>query len=80
MANKLIAITGGIGSGKSFALSILKNEGFITLSSDIITAELYEKRKIKLILKKMFPSAVKGLFNLKIDRKEIISCKGAYNV
>lgn len=71
MANKLIAITGGIGSGKSFALSILKNEGFNTLSSDIITAELYEKRKIKLILKKMFPSAVKGFINPKIDRKEI---------
>ena len=71
MANKLIAITGGIGSGKSLALSILKNEGFNTLSSDIITAELYEKRKIKLILKKMFPSAVKGFINLKIDRKEI---------
>lgn len=71
MANKLIAITGGIGSGKSLALSILKNEGFNTLSSDIITAELYEKRKIKLILKKMFPSAVKGFINPKIDRKEI---------
>ncbi len=71
MANKLIAITGGIGSGKSLALSILNNEGYNTLSSDAITAELYEKRKIKLILKRLFPSAVKGFFNPKINRKEI---------
>lgn len=71
MAKKLIAITGGIGSGKSLALSILKSEGYYTLSSDQITAELYEKRKIKLLLKKMFPVAVKGFFNPKIDRSKI---------
>ncbi len=71
MANKLIAITGGIGSGKSLALLILSSEGYQTLSSDAITAELYEKRKIKLILKKMFPDAVKGFFNLKLDRKRV---------
>ena len=71
MAKKLIAITGGIGSGKSLALSILKSEGYYTLSSDQITAELYEKRKIKLLLKKMFPFAVKGFFNPKIDRSKI---------
>ena len=71
MAKKLIAITGGIGSGKSFALSVLLDAGFSVLSSDKITAELYEKRKVKLTLKKMFPSAVKGFFNPKIDRKAI---------
>ena len=71
MAKKLIAITGGIGSGKSLALSILKSEGYYTLSSDQITAELYEKRKIKLLLKNMFPVAVKGFFNPKIDRSKI---------
>ncbi len=71
MSNKLIAITGGIGSGKSFALSILMSEGFHTLSSDQITAELYKKRKIKLLLKKLFPDAVKGFFSPKLDRNKI---------
>ncbi len=69
--NKLIALTGGIGSGKSLALSALKDAGYNTLSCDEITSDLYEKRKIKLILKKMFPTAVKGFFNPTIDRKEI---------
>lgn len=69
--NKLIALTGGIGSGKSLALATLKDAGYNTLSCDAITSELYEKRKIKLILKKMFPTAVKGFFNPIIDRKEI---------
>ena len=71
MAKKLIAITGGIGSGKSLALSILLDAGFYVLSSDDICAKLYERRKVKLILKKLFPSAVKGFFNPKIDRKAI---------
>ena len=71
MAKKLIAITGGIGSGKSLALSILFDAGFYVLSSDDICAKLYERRKVKLILKKLFPSAVKGFFNPKIDRKAI---------
>ncbi|MBQ7235810.1 MAG: dephospho-CoA kinase [Clostridia bacterium] len=69
--NKLIALTGGIGSGKSLALATLKDAGYNTLSCDAITSDLYEKRKIKLILKKMFPTAVKGFFNPIIDRKEI---------
>lgn len=68
---KLIALTGGIGSGKSLALSALKEAGYATLSCDAITGELYKKRKIKLMLKKMFPTAVKGFFNPIIDRKEI---------
>jgi hypothetical protein len=52
MKNKhLVAITGGIGSGKSLALSALKEKSYLVLSSDKIVSELYEKRKIKLLLK-----------------------------
>lgn len=69
--NKLIAITGGIGSGKSCVLSILNKAGYNTLSCDEITSQLYQKRKTKLLLKKLFPSAVKGFFNPKINRQEI---------
>ena len=71
MNKKLIALTGGIGSGKSLAVNALKGAGYNTLSCDEITADLYKKRKIKLILKKLFPTAVKGFFNPVIDRAEI---------
>ena len=71
MKNKVIALTGGIGSGKSTVLSILENARYRTLSSDKIVAELYQKRSVKKILKRLFPSAVCGFINLKIDRKKI---------
>ncbi len=72
MKNKhLIAITGGIGSGKSLALSALSKKGYLVLSSDKIVSELYEKRKIKLLLKTLFPTAVTGRIKLNIDRKII---------
>ena len=71
MKNLKIALTGGIGSGKSTALKILQDAGYKTLSSDEIVSKLYEKRKVKKLLKKLFPNAVTGFFNLKIDRKQI---------
>lgn len=75
MKNKhLIAITGGIGSGKSLALSALKGKGYLVLSSDKIVSELYEKRKIKLLLKTLFPTAVTGRIKLNINRKIISDC------
>ena len=71
MKNVKIALTGGIGSGKSVALDILKGAGYKILSSDKIVSELYEKRKVKKLLKRLFPNAVRGLVRLKIDRKKI---------
>ena len=71
MKNKKIAITGGIGSGKSTVCEILLELGYPVISCDKITTELYQKRKIKLLLKKIFPHAVKGFFNPKIDRAKI---------
>lgn len=68
---KIIAITGGIGSGKSTALDVIKSAGFNVLSSDGIVSELYKKRSVKKFLKRLFPTAVTGIINLKIDRKEI---------
>lgn len=40
--NKLIAITGGIGSGKTAVSEILKQHGFCVLDCDEITAQLYK--------------------------------------
>lgn len=71
MSKKLFAITGGIGSGKSTAINILKDEHYKTISCDEITTKLYKKRKIKLLVKKLFPFAVKGFFFPKLDRKKI---------
>ena len=48
---KRFAITGGIGSGKTFASNILKEAGYTVISADNITTKLYKKRKIRLILK-----------------------------
>ena len=72
MKTKLVvAITGGIGSGKSLALATLNNAGYQTFSSDKIVGELYQKRSIKKLLKKMFPTAVSGRLRLVIDKAEI---------
>ena len=68
-----VAITGGIGSGKSTVLDLLSSAGYKTLSSDKIVSELYQTRKVKKLLKGLFPDAVKGFFCLKIDRKKIAS-------
>lgn len=67
---KLIAITGGIGSGKSSALKILIDAGYKTLSADEIVCELYERKEIRALLKPLFPTAVNGDDYI-IDRKEI---------
>jgi len=63
-----IAITGGIGSGKSTVLSILKDKGYPTFSCDDIYKEIIEKEDYILKIEELFPTAVK---NGKIDRKEL---------
>lgn len=67
--NYLIAVTGGIGSGKSMVLSIIKDLGYPTLSCDQITNEVYKKQKVKSRLAKMFPNAKRGKIFIKIDKK-----------
>ena len=69
--NLLIAITGGIGSGKSTVTNIIKENSFLTLSSDEIVSEIYKERKIKKLLRLLFPTAVTGRIKLTIDRAEI---------
>jgi dephospho-CoA kinase len=69
--NCKIAVTGGIGSGKSVAVSIIKELGYPVFSCDQITAVLYENKTVLKGLKKIFPTAIKGIFNLKAAKKEI---------
>ena len=67
----IIGLTGGIGSGKSTALDVLKKNGYKTVSCDEITGELYCRRKILKRLKAEFPTAIKGGLKLYADKKEI---------
>ena len=69
MAKEIIALTGGIGSGKSTALEIFKSLGAHVISCDALSFKLYKKCSVKRRLKKLFPSAVKGKIFLTVDRK-----------
>ena len=67
----MIAVTGGIGSGKSTVMSAIKEKGYFTLSCDLVASELYGKISVRRKLKKLFPSAVSGRIFLKADKKKI---------
>jgi dephospho-CoA kinase len=67
---KLIALTGGIGCGKSTALKIIADAGYKTFSSDSIVGELYQEKEIRKKLKPLFPDAVIGDEFL-LDKKKI---------
>ncbi|MBR2871205.1 MAG: dephospho-CoA kinase [Clostridia bacterium] len=69
--NNLIAITGGIGSGKSLVLKTLKENGKQTLSCDLVTDEVYKKLFVRRRLAKMFPSAKSGKIIPHVNKKEI---------
>jgi dephospho-CoA kinase len=59
---QLIAITGGIGSGKSFVLKCFKRLGFIVYSFDAATASLYKEEGAAYdLIKKEFPSCIEGI-------------------
>ncbi len=64
----VIAITGGIGSGKSKVIERLKNLGLKTLSCDVITREMYDVPKVKRWLIKQFPEAVVGKIFKRVDK------------
>ncbi len=58
MENKAIIITGPIGSGKSTALSIIKELGFNTVDLDEISGTILTSDESKQFLKKNFPSSI----------------------
>ena len=70
MKIKQVAITGGIGSGKTEVLNILKERGYHTISCDKITYDLYLEQPFLLKLKELFPFAVQGS-PLKANKKAI---------
>lgn len=66
--NKKIALTGGIGSGKSTAGELLREMGYPVFSCDEIYAELSNERKFLELLASRFPSCVTYG---KLDRKKL---------
>ena len=67
----LVALTGGIGSGKTTALNIIKDLGFSVISCDLITHALYKKQWFLRKVKRLFPLAINGKIILKVDKCEI---------
>ena len=53
-----IAITGGIGSGKSTVLSYLKKCGYVTFSCDEIYKELIDKKEYIEAISNIFPTVI----------------------
>ena len=49
----LIAVTGGIGCGKSFFLQKMKERGFFTISADDLVKEAYKSKEAKKFLEKV---------------------------
>lgn len=67
--NKIyVAVTGGIGSGKSTVLNILKQMGYPVFSADEIARNIYDDPEVFLRTEKAFPACVSGG---KIDRKRL---------
>ncbi len=66
-----IAITGGIGSGKSTVAKIIKSFGYPVFSCDDICKDLYKKQSVLRKLKTLFPSAISGKIFYRADKKII---------
>lgn len=68
-----VAITGGIGSGKSTVSNILRDLGAIVLSCDDINREMLSDTTYLAKMKEIFPNEIKGNIIDKKAIREIIS-------
>ena len=65
---KFIAVTGGIGSGKSTVLQMIGEEGFPVFSADAVARGIYEDKDVLEQTRKAFPDCVCGGV---VDRKKL---------
>ena len=73
---KKIAITGGIGSGKSLAGKYLSEQGYEVFSCDEIYAELIKSPAYILLIGQAFPDVIdNGEINRKKLSEKVFSCK-----
>ena len=59
MQSKKIAITGGIGSGKSRLCDIFRSMGYPVFSCDDISRQLWQEREYRAALAALFPTCVR---------------------
>ncbi len=71
MKNITVAITGGIGSGKSTVANLIRKLGYVVYSCDEICKDLYKSQRVLRGLKKLFPTAISGTIFLTPDKKKI---------
>lgn len=71
MAKVKIAITGGIGSGKSMVARLLRESGYTVVDCDKIAGQITKRRKILKTLKRQLPYSVKGKIFLRYDRQAV---------
>ena len=69
--NKKIAVTGGIGSGKTLFCEIIKGMGYEVLSCDEIYAEMLQEEEYLSLLKARFPNCFIGG---SLDKKRLAEC------
>ena len=67
-----IAVTGGIGSGKSSVTKIIREKGFPVFSCDEINKQLLTKKDYINRIEKIFPEAVEGGKIIKSRLAEIV--------
>lgn len=67
---KKVAITGGIGSGKSTAIGILKDAGYPVYSCDEIYKEIFKQADYVNEVKRLFPTVVE---NGQINKEKLAS-------
>lgn len=60
MQNKKIAVTGGIGSGKSYVCALLREMGYPVFSCDEINRRLWRDQSYRAELAARFPDCVQG--------------------
>lgn len=71
MKRIIIAVTGGIGSGKSTVLKILRESDFSTVSCDDVYKKISNSCVYKKRIKEIFPDCVKGKWFLSVEKKAL---------
>jgi dephospho-CoA kinase len=69
--NFLVAITGGIGSGKTTVIKEILNNGYPVINCDEITKKLYKTAKVKRWVKTNFPTCTSGKLFIKVNKKAL---------
>ncbi|MBL6990248.1 MAG: dephospho-CoA kinase [Bacteriovoracaceae bacterium] len=77
----IVAVTGGIASGKSYVSSIMADMGLTTICADSLIKNIYTKRSTILFIANNFPNAMKnGIIDFKVLRQIIFNNEESKNL